>query len=312
MRNAVLPVLRRRRGAPPAAARCGCRIQRRGVASGSASAGSAQPPAGSSSSNFIHAMVERDVTPSTPAVLRFPPEPNGQLHIGHAKAICLNFGLAAELHPHAVCNLRFDDTNPAKATSEHMRAIKRDISWLGYTWHGEAKFASDYFETLHELAVSTYPFLLVISGPCSDRLLVVPDGADRGREGVCLRAPARGGAGAARCAPPARAALAFPGAIRRRKPRSLARDAAWVAPRRLARPTCQDRPPRCNSCQYDHTDPAAASEFASILTDCGAIAVASPNLRMRDPVMYRIRHQTHARVASGELAGQEWCDFNRR
>ena len=85
--------------------------------------------ASDSGGNFIRSMVARDAA-QAPAVLRFPPEPNGQLHIGHAKAICLNFGLASDLDG-VTCRLRFDDTNPAKARADHMRAIQRDISWLG-------------------------------------------------------------------------------------------------------------------------------------------------------------------------------------
>ncbi len=82
---------------------------------------------------------------------RFPPEPNGYLHIGHAKSICLNFGLAKDYNGR--CNLRFDDTNPHKENAEFIDAIKRDVAWLGYTWNGESRFASDYFEPLYQYAV---------------------------------------------------------------------------------------------------------------------------------------------------------------
>src|SRR5262249_3292224 len=82
---------------------------------------------------------------------RFPPEPNGYLHIGHAKSICLNFGVAAEFG--GKCNLRYDDTNPTKEDVEYVDAIERDVHWLGFDW-GERKFyASDYFEQLYEYAV---------------------------------------------------------------------------------------------------------------------------------------------------------------
>lgn len=81
---------------------------------------------------------------------RFPPEPNGYLHIGHAKSICLNFGLANDYK--GVCNLRFDDTNPVKEDVEYVESIKQDVEWLGFTWHKEPHFASDYFDTLYELA----------------------------------------------------------------------------------------------------------------------------------------------------------------
>ncbi|OQY80148.1 MAG: glutamine--tRNA ligase [Chloroflexi bacterium UTCFX4] len=83
-------------------------------------------------------------------VTRFPPEPNGYLHIGHAKAICVDFGIAQDFGGH--CNLRFDDTNPTKEEQEYVDAIQDDIRWLGFEWQGEAKFASDYFEQLYQWA----------------------------------------------------------------------------------------------------------------------------------------------------------------
>ena len=83
---------------------------------------------------------------------RFPPEPNGYLHIGHAKSICLNFGIAAE-NEGGVCNLRFDDTNPTKEEDEYVRAIERDVRWLGWDWGEHAYYASDYFEQMYEFAV---------------------------------------------------------------------------------------------------------------------------------------------------------------
>lgn len=81
---------------------------------------------------------------------RFPPEPNGYLHIGHAKSICLNFGLGQEYH--GLTNLRFDDTNPAKEDQEYVESIKEDVTWLGFTWNGEERYASDYFPTMYEYA----------------------------------------------------------------------------------------------------------------------------------------------------------------
>src|SRR5262245_46595379 len=82
---------------------------------------------------------------------RFPPEPNGYLHIGHAKSICLNFGVAAEYK--GLCNLRFDDTNPAKETVEYEESIMRDVRWLGFDWEDRLFYASDYFQKLYEYAV---------------------------------------------------------------------------------------------------------------------------------------------------------------
>src|ERR1700675_4225466 len=81
-------------------------------------------------------------------VTRFPPEPNGYLHIGHAKSIALNFGIAREFPGH--CNLRFDDTNPAKEEQEYIDAIQADVSWLGYDWGNNLFYASDYFDRLYE------------------------------------------------------------------------------------------------------------------------------------------------------------------
>ena len=85
-------------------------------------------------------------------VTRFPPEPNGYLHIGHAKSICLNFGLANE-NPGGVCHLRFDDTNPTTEDPEFVESIQDDVRWLGFDWHGKKFYASDYFEQLYEFAV---------------------------------------------------------------------------------------------------------------------------------------------------------------
>src|SRR3990172_83454 len=82
---------------------------------------------------------------------RFPPEPNGYLHIGHAKSICLNFGLAAEFG--GKCNLRFDDTNPCKEETEYVDSIMADVRWLGFDWEGRLFYASDYFDQLYEWAV---------------------------------------------------------------------------------------------------------------------------------------------------------------
>ena len=81
---------------------------------------------------------------------RFPPEPNGYLHIGHAKSICINFGLAKEYG--GLCNLRFDDTNPVKEDTEYVDSIQKDVQWLGFQWAGDVHYASDYFDQLYEYA----------------------------------------------------------------------------------------------------------------------------------------------------------------
>ena len=83
---------------------------------------------------------------------RFPPEPNGYLHIGHAKSICLNFGIARE-NPGGLCNLRFDDTNPTKEEEEYVESIKEDVRWLGFDWEDREYYASDYFEQIYQWAV---------------------------------------------------------------------------------------------------------------------------------------------------------------
>ena len=105
-------------------------------------------------SNFIRDIIDRDLTEGkndSRVHTRFPPEPNGYLHIGHAKAICLNFGLARDYG--GKCNLRFDDTNPTKEEVEYIDSIRRDIRWLGFDWEDREYFASDYFDQLYEWAV---------------------------------------------------------------------------------------------------------------------------------------------------------------
>jgi len=103
--------------------------------------------------DFIREIVAADLAAgrAKEVVTRFPPEPNGYLHIGHAKSICLNFGIAEEFGGR--CNLRFDDTNPAKEEQEFIDAIERDVTWLGFKWSGEVKYASDYFDRLYGWAV---------------------------------------------------------------------------------------------------------------------------------------------------------------
>ena len=100
--------------------------------------------------NFIEEFVQQDIKGLKRVKTRFPPEPNGYLHIGHAKALCIDFGVAARFN--GTCNLRFDDTNPTKEDTEYVEAIKKDIHWLGYDWE-ELHFGSDYFDKCFELAV---------------------------------------------------------------------------------------------------------------------------------------------------------------
>jgi glutaminyl-tRNA synthetase len=111
---------------------------------------SMSPPA---VSNFIRSIIDADLAGGKHGgiVTRFPPEPNGYLHIGHAKSICLNFGLAQDYR--GKCNLRFDDTNPEKESEEYALSIQDDVRWLGFQWEGEVRWASDYFEQLYQFAV---------------------------------------------------------------------------------------------------------------------------------------------------------------
>ena len=104
--------------------------------------------------DFIRAQIVEDLAAGkhAKAITRFPPEPNGYLHIGHAKSICLNFGIAVESQ--GECNLRFDDTNPEKESQEYIDAIKRDVEWLGFNWAGDVRYASNYFDALHDYAIA--------------------------------------------------------------------------------------------------------------------------------------------------------------
>ena len=103
--------------------------------------------------NFITQIIDEDLASGKHSSIqtRFPPEPNGYLHIGHAKSICLNFGLAKEYQ--GLCNLRFDDTNPVKEDVEYVDSIKQDVEWLGFHWNGEIRYASDYFDALYGYAI---------------------------------------------------------------------------------------------------------------------------------------------------------------
>src|SRR3989339_1069937 len=105
-------------------------------------------------SNFIKKIIDDDLLTNKwggRVNTRFPPEPNGYLHVGHAKSICLNFGLAKDYN--GLCNLRFDDTNPEKESEEYAQSIQDDVRWLGFQWNGEVRWASDYFEQLYQYAV---------------------------------------------------------------------------------------------------------------------------------------------------------------
>lgn len=103
-------------------------------------------------SNFIRNIIDEDLASGkhTNVHTRFPPEPNGFLHIGHAKSICLNFGIARDYQ--GQCNLRFDDTNPEKENIDYVNSIKADVQWLGFQWAGDIHYSSDYFDKLYNYA----------------------------------------------------------------------------------------------------------------------------------------------------------------
>jgi len=179
---------------------------------------------------------------------RFPPEPNGYLHIGHAKSICLNFGLAAEFG--GKCNLRFDDTNPCKEEVEYVESIMADVRWLGFDWEDRLFYASDYFEQLYQWAVQ-----LIRAG----KAYVCDLSAQQVRE--------------------YRGTLTQPG---------------WDSPYR-------DRTVEEN---LDLFQRMRAGEFPDGARTLRAqIDMASPNLNLRDPVLYRILHAEHHRT------GNQWCIY---
>jgi len=179
---------------------------------------------------------------------RFPPEPNGYLHIGHAKSICLNFGVAQEFG--GVCNLRFDDTNPTKEEQEYVESIQEDVRWLGFDWGERLYFASDYFQQLYDYALH-----LIKDG----KAYVDDLSADEIRE--------------------YRGTLIAPGKDSPYRNRSVAEN-------------------------LDLFERMRAGEFpngARVLR--AKIDMASPNLNMRDPVLYRILHAEHHRT------GDKWCIY---
>ncbi len=200
--------------------------------------------------DFIRAIVEDDVAAGKHGgrvATRFPPEPNGYLHIGHAKSICLNFGIAAEFG--GTCNLRLDDTNPTKEDVEYVDAIKEDVAWLGFTWH-ELRYASDYFERLYGLAAD-----LVGKG------LAYVDSLNADQ----IRAY--------------RGTLTEPG-----------RNSPY-----------RDRPVEESLDLFARMRAGEFPDGALVLR--AKIDMASPNMNMRDPTLYRIRHASHHRT------GSAWCIY---
>jgi glutaminyl-tRNA synthetase len=200
--------------------------------------------------DFIRTIVAEDLATGKHAgrvATRFPPEPNGYLHIGHAKSICLNFGIAEETD--GICNLRFDDTNPTKEDVEYVDAIEEDVKWLGFQWDG-LYFASDYFERLYQFAVT-----LIRDG----KAYVDSLNADE------IRAY--------------RGTLTEPG-----------RNSPY-----------RDRPVAENLDLFARMRAGDFPDGAHVLR--AKIDMASPNLNMRDPTLYRIRHAEHHRT------GGAWCIY---
>jgi len=204
-------------------------------------------PAPSGPSDFIRDLVTADRTAGKhggQVVTRFPPEPNGYLHIGHAKSICLNFGIADD-NPGGICHLRFDDTNPTTEDPEYVQAIQDDVHWLGFDWHGKMFYASDYFEQLYGFALT----LIKKGNAYVDSLT-----ADQMRE--------------------YRGTLTQPG-----------RDSPF-----------RSRPISENLDLFDRMRAGEFPDGAHVLR--AKIDMASPNINLRDPVLYRIRHASHYRTGT--------------
>ena len=203
------------------------------------------------STDFIRSIVNEDIRTGKGdgrVHTRFPPEPNGYLHIGHAKSICINFGIARDYG--GKCNLRFDDTNPVKEEQEYIDSIIEDVRWLGFDWEDRLFYASDYFGTLYEYAVKLI---------------------EKGKAFVCDQTPDE----VREC----RGTLTEPGRNSPYRDRSVEEN-------------------------IDLFERMRAGEFPNGARTLRAkIDMASPNLNMRDPVMYRILHASHPRT------GDKWCIY---
>lgn len=211
------------------------------------------PAAAPASLDFIREMIATDVAAQRNegwVITRFPPEPNGYLHLGHAKSICLNFGLAQENAPKARCHLRFDDTNPTKEEVEYVDSIMEDVKWLGFDWGDHLYYASDYFEKLYGFAVSLIEKgLAYVDDQTAEEMRVT------------------------------RGTLTSPGSASPFRDRSVAEN-------------------------LDLFERMRAGEFKEGERVLRAkIDMASPNMNMRDPVIYRILHAHHHRT------GDAWCIY---
>ncbi len=201
-------------------------------------------------SHFIADMIEKDLADGRhqQIMTRFPPEPNGYLHIGHAKSICLNFGLAEQFS--GICNLRFDDTNPTAEEVEYVDSIKADVRWLGFDWEDRLYFASDYFEQMYQYAEE------LISA---------------GKAYVCTLSPEE--------------FKEYRGV-----PTRPGKPSPW-----------RDRPVEENLDLFRRMRAGEFADGAYVLR--AKIDMISPNLHMRDPAIYRIKHAHHHRT------GDAWCVY---
>jgi len=204
------------------------------------------------SPDFIRSIVAEDLRTNKHdgrVVTRFPPEPNGYLHIGHAKSICLNFGIAAE-HENGVCHLRFDDTNPYKEDVEYIESIQEDVRWLGFDWGEHLYYASDYFDQLYQWAIQ-----------------LIKDG---------------------------KAYVDSLNADEIRKFRGTLTEPGKNSPYR-------DRTVEENLDLFERMKNGEFEDGTHVLR--AKIDMASPNINLRDPTIYRIRHATHHRT------GDRWCIY---
>ena len=201
-------------------------------------------------SNFLRTQIQNDLNAGIVdrVVTRFPPEPNGYLHIGHAKSITVNFGLAEQFG--GVCNLRFDDTNPEKESQRFIDAIKSDVSWLGYQWDGDVRYASSYFQQFYEWAVHLIE---------SEKAYVCDLSADEARE--------------------------YRGTLT-----TAGRDSPY-----------RNRPIEENLRLFESMRAGEMEEGACVLR--AKIDMASPNINLRDPTLYRIRKVAHHQT------GDDWVIY---
>ncbi|WP_221798663.1 glutamine--tRNA ligase/YqeY domain fusion protein [Oceanobacter mangrovi] len=200
--------------------------------------------------NFVAKIIEEDLSNGKVerVITRFPPEPNGYLHVGHAKSICLNFGVAQQFG--GGCNLRFDDTNPEKENQEFIDAIKDDVQWLGFNWEGEVHYASDYFDQLFQWAVHLI---------------------EQGNAYVCDLSPEQA-----------------------RQYRGTLTEAGQNSPYR-------DRSVEENLELFEKMRAGEFDEGACVLR--AKIDMASSNMNLRDPIIYRIRKAHHHQT------GDKWCIY---